>query len=201
MGLSIHYQGYIRNYSLIDELTDEVKDICKSLNWKHHVWVKKNFTNDTVHRDKPDFINYILEDLKGISIFPEECEPVELAFLPSAILCSPIKLMYNDPATNDLMVEVISTKTQFAGPDTHKTILKLFKYLKNKYFAKFELSDEGMYWETNDEEVLRVQFAKYNYILKTVKDALNNFKAKPGEDASSLADRLEEFLKNKLDPL
>ncbi len=43
MGLSIHYKARISNYSLIDELTSEVEDICKSLNWKYHIWVKENY--------------------------------------------------------------------------------------------------------------------------------------------------------------
>ncbi len=200
MGLSIHYQGSLTDYSFVDELTDEVEDICKSLAWKYHLWKKKNYSRDTVHVEKPDFINYKLEDLKGISIFPEECEPVELAFFPSGILCSPIKLMHNDPATNDLMVQVVSTKTQFAGPDIHKAVLNLLRYLQEKYFAEFELSDEGMYWETKDEKILTSQFAKYNFILKTVADALSDLKMVQGETPTSLADRIEELLIKKLGP-
>jgi hypothetical protein len=198
MGLSIHYKGRISNYSLIDQLTNEVEDICKSLNWKYHIWVKENAANDNAHITNPGFLNYSPEDLKGITVSPEECEPVALTFLPSGILCSPVKLMYNDPATNDLMIEVVSTKTQYAGPDTHIAVVKLLQYLKDKYFSDFELTDEGMYWETKDEKVLLSQFAKYNYALKTVAEALSDFKSVPGETVTSLADRLEAFLKKKL---
>jgi hypothetical protein len=198
MGLSIHYKGRISNYSLIDQLTNEVEDICKSLNWKYHIWVKENAANDNAHITNPGFLNYSPEDLKGITVSPEECEPVALTFLPSGILCSPVKLMYNDPATNDLMIEVVSTKTQYAGPDTHIAVVNLLQYLKDKYFFDFELTDEGMYWETKDEKVLLSQFAKYNYALKTVAEALSDFKSVPGETVTSLADRLEAFLKKKL---
>ena len=199
MGLSIHYKGRIRNYSLIDELTNEVEDICKSLKWKYHIWVKENFDNDNKHISNPGFLNYTPEDIKGITVSPEECEPVALTFLPSGLLCSPVKLIYNDPATNDLMVEVVSTKTQYAGPGTHIAVVNLLQYLKDKYFSDFELTDEGMYWETKDEKVLLSQFAKYNYALKTVTEALSDFKSVPGENVTSLADRLEAFLKKRLD--
>ncbi len=197
MGLSIHYQGEIKRYDLIEELVFEAEDICKSLNWKYHTWMKTSSVNDDAHVNNPDFINYIHEDLKGISIMPDECEPVELVFFPSGKLCSPIKLKFNDAATNDLMVEYVSTKTQYAGIDTHLAVLKLLQYFKDKYFSFFELSDEGMYWETKDEEILKTQFAKYNFIVHSVRNALKDFKALPGETPESLADRLEELLKKK----
>jgi hypothetical protein len=197
MGLSIHYQGKIRDYSLIDELTSEAEDICKSLGWKYHIWEKTGKENDTAHFKDPGFLNYKFEDLKGITVVPEECEPVELVFFPSGILCSPVKLKFNDPETNEMMVEYVSTKTQFAGMDVHISVLKLLQYFKDKYFSFFELSDEGMYWETKDEEVLRLQFAKYNFILKSVTEALSDFKALPDDTPASLVDRLEELLKNR----
>jgi hypothetical protein len=197
MGLSIHYKGRINNYSLIDELTNEVEDICKILNWKYHIWVKESSANDNVHISNPCFLNYSPEDLKGITVSPEDCEPVALTFLPSGLLCSPVKLMCNDQGKNDLIIEVVSTKNQYAGPDTHIVVVNLLQYLKEKYFSDFELTDEGMYWETKDEKVLLSQFAKYNYALKTVTEALSDFKSVPGENVTSLAERLEAFLKKK----
>jgi hypothetical protein len=197
MGLSIHYQGQIRDYSLIEDLIIEAEDICKSLNWDYHTWIKESIIYDDAHIYNPDFIGYSMEDLKGISILPKECEPVDLAFFPSGKLCSTMKLRFNDATTNDLMVEYVSCKTQYAGIDTHLTVLKLLRYLKDKYFSFFELSDEGMYWETKDIEVLKSQFAKYDFIVNSMRDALKDFKALPGETMESLADRLEELLKNK----
>ena len=197
MGLSIHYQGEVKRYDLIEELVLEAEDICKSLNWKYHIWHKTNDSNDNAHIENPEFINYVHENLKGITIMPEECEPVELVFFPSGKLCSQIKLQFNDVATNDLLVEFVSTKTQYAGIDTHLTILKLLQYFKDKYFSFFELSDEGMYWETKNEEILKTQFAKYDFIVHSVRNALHDFKALPGETPESLADRLEELLKKK----
>ncbi len=199
MGLSIHYSGTIKDYLLVDELTNEVEDICKSLNWKYKIFIKKNFSNDIVHIKNSSFIDYKIEDLKGITISPEECEPVALTFLPSGVLCSPMKLAYNDPITNDCMVEVVSTKTQFAGPDVHMTVVNLLQYLKDKYFSNFKMSDEGEYWEKKDKKMLLAQFSKYNFLMGAVTTALQNFSTVPGESVESLANRLEKFLKNKLD--
>jgi hypothetical protein len=199
MGLSIHYSGRIRSYALVQALTDEVEDICKSLGWKYHIREKKSTANDAARINNPHFINYRPEDIKGITISPAECEPVDLTFFPSGILCSVAKLKYNNAATNDLMVETISTKTQFAGPDIHITVLKLLQYLKDKYFAVFELRDEGHYWKTKDKKILLGRFAEYNFLLDAVAGALGDFKAAPGETPASLADRLEEFLKKKFE--
>ncbi|MEO7983252.1 MAG: hypothetical protein ABI688_04140 [Bacteroidota bacterium] len=38
MGLSIHYWGKIKDYTLIDALTAEAADICKSLHWGYQLF-------------------------------------------------------------------------------------------------------------------------------------------------------------------
>jgi hypothetical protein len=195
MGLSIHYWGKIKDNDLIDALTTEVEDICKSLSWRYQVFDTKKSKLKSGETAK----KYTPHDVKGISFTPEESETAFLTFLPDGRLCSPLKLIYYDPATNDLMIEVIHTKTQFAGPDTHIALLKLLHYLKEKYFESFELNDEGYYWEKWDEKVLLSQFARYNFLLDKVATALQNVKLAPGETAESLGDRIEEILKKKFD--
>lgn len=85
-------------------------------------------------------------------------------------MCSPVNLMNRDIyELNELDAELIyttSTKTQFAWPDAHIAVVKLLRYLKEKYFSVFKLSDEGMYWETMDEKILLSQFAKYEFFTK-----------------------------------
>lgn len=193
MGLSIHYWGKIKDYDLIDSLTAEVEDICKSLNWPYQVFNTKKSKLKPGETAK----KYTPHDVKGISFTPQESETAFLTFLPDATLCCPAKLIYYNPDTNDLMIEMVHTKTQFAGPDTHIAILKLFQYLKEKYFESFELNDEGYYWEKWDEKVLLSRFARYNFILDKVATALANVKLAPGESVESLADRIEDILKKK----
>ncbi|MEO7983251.1 MAG: hypothetical protein ABI688_04135 [Bacteroidota bacterium] len=117
--------------------------------------------------------------------------------MPDGTLCCPVKLIYYDPATNDLMIEVAHTKTQFAGPDIHIAILKLLDHLNKKYFESFKLNDEGCYWGKWDKEILLSQFSRYNFILDKVSAALVNVKLPPGESAGSLADRIEVIITKK----
>jgi hypothetical protein len=172
MGLSIHYSGKIKEVTLIPSLVEEVQDVCTILKWNYHL--------------------YDDENVKGISFSPPECEPVFLSFSNNE-LSSPILQQYNiSPATT------ISVKTQFAGIEVHKALIKLLKHLKETYFKEFELSDEGGYWPTLDEEKLNQQFKRYNYILHKVTEHLKDFKANENDTASSLADRLEKFLNERL---
>ena len=172
MGLTFHYKGTIRSLHLIDEMTEEVKDICKSLNWDYRIWEKKETKRRYKSKSQAVISQPTPEDVKGISISPPECETLFLTFLPNGDLCSPIKLIYYDPATNDIMIEMIHTKTQFAGPDTHIALMELLRYLNEKYFAKLEVDDEGMYWGKWDKKILYSQFSKYNVLLDIVVGAL-----------------------------
>jgi hypothetical protein len=38
------------------------------------------------------------------------------------------------------------TKTQYAGVETHMAMIRLIRYLDEKYFERFELHDESQYW-------------------------------------------------------
>lgn len=185
MGLSIHYYGQISQPERIDELITEVADICQSFDWKSQIIREPN-----------------ADKLNGICFAPEGSEPVFLTFLPGGRMCSPINLMcrdiYQENGEESELLYTTSTKTQYAGFDAHVAIIKFLRYLKEKYFALFEMMDEGMYWETNDEKILRSQFDKYEFALNAFTAALSEMKAVPGESAISLADRIEEMIKKKL---
>jgi hypothetical protein len=135
--------------------------------------------------------------VKGIAITPPECETAFLTFLPDGTLCSPVKLIFYDPSVNDLMIEVVQTKTQYAGPEIHIALIKLLRYLAKRYFESFHLDDEGNYWETGDEQVLAGRFGTYHSLHGRLSAAMKNITPIPGESAESLADRMEEILKNK----
>ena len=173
MGLSIHYSGTIKNARLIPNLVDEVKDICLTLQWNYHL-----FDDELV---------------KGICFSPQDCEPLFFTFSKNGILCSPVLIQYGI-----LSATTISVKTQFAGIEVHKTVIRLLKHLKANYFSEFELSDEGNYWESDDENILQQQFNSYEFAMNTVCEVLRGFKRKEGETVESMADRLERFLKERL---
>lgn len=184
MGLSIHYSGWLRNESLLEELISETEDICKSLGWPYNI----------IREPNPEQIN-------GICFSPENCEPVFLTFLSGGRLCSLVNLMNKDIYDGNVLDKELmftaSTKTQYAGMDAHIAVIKLLRYYKEKYFENFELSDEGNYWETNDVKELELQFARYNFIVNSVTEALSKMPKIEGESATSLADRIEEMFKKK----
>ena len=182
MGLSIHYSGTILKADLIKPLTEEVVDICTDLGWNFHV------IED--------------EEISGIVFSPKECEPISLTFNQGGRLLSPqnitVKDIYDGIRLDKELIFTTSTKTQYAGMDVHIAVIKLLRYLSEKYMKDFILRDEGLYWETNDEKVLEDQFNTYNSTLDIISDALQNMRDVPGESLESLGERIERLLREKL---
>lgn len=182
MGLSIHYSGTIKEYSSIPQLIEETVDICKSFQWTYRVIDDEQF--------------------KGVLFSPPESEPVTLTFNNDGRLLSPLQAdmadVYEKNGIERDAIFTSFTKTQFAGPEVHMSIIHLLKYISKKYFEVFALTDEGYYWETGDKQQLLQQFSKYNFLLNTVSDALSDIKLLDGESTEGLADRIEKVLKEKL---
>ena len=181
MGLSIHYSGYIRDKELTAPLVEEVKDISETLGWVSKV------IDD--------------EEIKGIRFSPKGSEPVFLTFNHNGRLLSPVNIIakdiYDGVRFDRDLIFTASTKTQFAGPDAHIAIIKLLKYISGKYMVDFEVYDEGNYWETGDEKTLLTQFKNYNAAIDSFRKAIEGLPAVPAETTESLADRLENILKEK----
>ena len=181
MGLSMHYSGFLRHKKLLDPLIEEVKEVSETLDWTTYIIDDKN--------------------LKGISFAPEGSEPVFLTFNHNNRLLSSmnilVKEIYDGVHFDKELMFTTTAKTQYAGPDAHIAILKLLKHISAKYLESFTLSDEGSYWETGDEKILYAQFKKYETALNLVQEALQDFTATPGETVSSLAERIENVLKEK----
>ena len=168
MGLSIHYSGTLKDIALLPQLVEELQDVCTSLNWHYHLFDDVNF--------------------KGICFSPPECEPLFFTFHNSAEIASPVLWQLKiEPITT------ISTKTQFAGIDAHRAVIKLLKHISARYFSVFELSDEGGYWEGLDEAVLQKQFSRYNFLLTAVSEAIGKIEKVDGETTEGLAERLEKM--------
>jgi hypothetical protein len=174
MGLTFHYSATLKNRRKLNNLLEEVTDICKSLNWKYNL-----FDNKVV---------------KGISLAPENSESLWLTFDHTNQLLMPFTATWAKPG--DKFYYGAFTKTQFAGADTHIALIRLLKYISKKYFSEIKVSDEGGYWETGDETVLRKTFARYSFLLDKVAGALSGMKSVPGETPESLADRIEKLLKD-----
>ncbi len=177
MGLCIYYNGIIDDQASLSGMIKEVKDIAEAFDWKYFVFDKvfpegsigKTFYNDNIY---------------GINFTPPGCETLDLCFLSNGRMSSYVNLkFYGNSKDEDEQnyLYMLSTKTQYAGIETHKIIIHLLKYLSKKYFKEFNLSDEGEYWETGDEKLLEEKFRLYNALIENVADAIKNYSMVPGE--------------------
>jgi hypothetical protein len=188
MGLSIHYQGKFKNASQLPSMIAEVVEIAKANHWKYFIFENK-FPNATFTK-KPD-----KNDLYGISVFPPECEMVSFSFLSNGKMCGAEKLQinkYSEDLEEDENLYYLHTKTQYAGIDVHKKIILLFDHLNTFYFKDFELSDEGQYWETRNEELLKTTFDRYTNLIESLKSNLEEIPLSEGENTEDYLQRIIE---------
>jgi hypothetical protein len=157
MGITIHYKGKLENLELLPSFMEELIDISRIMNWRWQVldedWSKPSTAQLHVSEDGATITGDL--GLKGISIdVHPDCESLSLFFMADGILAMPMSVvMYNDGsiAKNNAWNSI---KTQFAPPDVHISIIKLFKYLKKRYIPDLEVMDEGEYWEHEDKAKL-----------------------------------------------
>jgi hypothetical protein len=173
MGLSIYYKGRIRDRALLPQLTEAVIDVCETMGW------------DLLRFDKPD--------ANGVAFTPPGCELISLTFdLQNQITDVRLVLAGLEPIINGVIV-----KTQYAGVDAHRAVIRFFRWLAKEYFDEFEMFDESRYWETGDEEVLLETFARYDMLINSVATALENFPVENDEATPQMADRLARFLQDQ----
>ena len=72
----------------------------------------------------------------------------------------------------------------------HQLLIRLFKYLNDKYFEDFKLNDESHYWETDDENLMRERFKLYDSLLDNVELSIQTFPIEANEDITSYFERL-----------
>jgi hypothetical protein len=173
MGLTFHYSGKIRDHKHIDLLVEEVADLCKGLNWKY-----------TVVGD---------EKIKGIIVDAPDSEPLWFTFTPDGKTCDVVNLQYSDPA--DEFYSLCHTKTQYAGPAVHMTLIKMLRYMSDKYYSEIEVMDEGEFWETGNEQNLREIFTRYTALIDAFAEKLEKMERIPGESTEELVDRIEQAAK------
>jgi hypothetical protein len=189
MGLSFYYNGALRKDASVDALIDEVKDICEILNWKYT-------TLDTGFPEVELVDGKVDGNLYGICFSPEKCEPIFLCFLSNRKLCSPVSLDDFDQPIEQVPEDAyqIFTKTQYAGPDAHMAVINVLKHISNKYLEDFSLTDEGQYWETGDENLLRETFKRYTFLIDSFASSLETIPAAPGESIEQYLGRLLAYL-------
>ena len=171
MGLSINYSGSFKNGASLEAMIEEVKDIAEIYDWKYTI-KNTRFPKNTFGELEYD------GKLYGISFTPPNSETISLTFLSNGKMCCGARLEFfgnSDNENDKLYLYMLCSKTQYAGSITHKIIIHLLKYLSQKYFQGFQLTDEGNYWETEDESLLEKNFKTYNDLVDGVAHSVKNY--------------------------
>lgn len=175
MGLSIHYSGAFKKGESLSSMIEEIIDIAKVYNWQYFVF------NDTFDDESFGDLKYN-GDVYGISFTPPECETIWLSFLSNGKMSSAMHLeIYGEDEERQDYLYMLSVKTQYAGIEIHKLIIHLLRYISQKYFSNFKLTDEGQYWETGDEALLKEIFSRYDGLINSFSSALEIYPKTKGE--------------------
>lgn len=193
MSITIHYSGYFNKKANLNDMIDEVSDIADGLEWDKNIF-ERQFPDLSL-----DLKNYN-RNIYGLNVIPPGSEPLYLSFLSNGRMCNRVSLdffgQYSEDGESQYLGK-LSTKTQYAGPDTHKLIIHLLKYLDEKYFGRFELFDEAEYWETGDEECCEEHFRTMNEILDKVAIGLNSLTKDMNESYEDYFERLLKIISEK----
>lgn len=201
MGITIHYLGKLNNTKQIYKFKDELTDIAKSMNWEWNVldedWNKPNTAKLTHHKNRAEITGHL--PLKGISFIPHpDSESVSFYFDKKGKLQT---LMGMVLANEEKIVRDhawISVKTQFAPPEVHITIVKLLKYIKKKYISNLKVRDEGEYWETGDENILKERLDFLGQKINLIRNELSKLGTKEiGSTAKEMVQTIVKILKSK----
>jgi hypothetical protein len=191
MGLSIHYSGRFNQNAVLSDLITEVKEIAETFKWKFKIYqIEFPFKeNEGQSYDK---------EIYGICFTPPDCETVSICFLSNYRMSSIAHLKFyghsENQSQNDFLY-ILSVKTQFAGTAIHKTIIELFRYLnKRNYFLEFNLTDDGEYWETGDENLLEQKFKFNGDLIDNFSLAIETIPVIQGETYESYFDRILKMI-------
>ena len=202
MGITIHYKGKLKNPVLVYSLTDELKDISEIMKWDYSIMDKdwdEPMTAELLHHENRVEITGHLP-LKGIRInLHPNCESLSILFDKDGYLQSVLGMVLHNKEIKKSDSYYLFVKTQFAPPEIHIAIIKLLKYLKNKFIPDLEVIDEGGYWETEDKELLIEKISFLNKKMDMVEDIISSIT----EDMSKLTrdeaiKLLEKTLREKL---
>lgn len=180
MGVTIHYKGKLDTIENIESFCEEMEDIAKSMGWKHTI-IDKFDSSDKV-------------PVKGIIIKPhKKSESLQLVTDKQGNLRNAFALEFASDDTTLTYFNFI--KTQFAPVEIHIAVIKLLKYIQQKYISNLDVYDEGDYWQTGDENILKKKIDFLNNAMEQLEDALKTVEFRENETADSVADKIEELLK------
>jgi len=185
MGVTIHYGGTIKSVDMVDDLVDEMVEVCTANNWDYQIVDTRKHKNTDPNDPLPH--------LKGISFGAERSESVWFTFNEVGLLLSPMVALFQqqEPEQTKSMHHHAFTKTQFAGPEYHIKLVKLLKYVADKYFDEWHVSDESDYYETGNEERLKQCM---NLIDKSMAALSDAFDVHGEKMAGKSEDEIKDFI-------
>lgn len=190
MGLSFHYKGALKNPLLLKNMIEEVADISQTNQWEFYVF-EEAFPSDEFSVDS------YTDSIYGIYFIPPSCDAVCFTFLSNGNMCAFYNFESSKAAINELDDNYIAVKTQFAGPEIHKQLIHIFDHLNKKYFENFDLTDEGNYWETKNEQLLKDTFDKHTNLIDGFDSLLENIPIGESETIEEYLIRLAEMATKK----
>jgi hypothetical protein len=176
----IKYSGTIAGKDAIQQLVEEFVDICRISGWDYEV-VKENFQSMTSRPNLPDAGQFMPGEgdeaeeiqtlsssevyLEGIIIKPApDRDPIKLTFDKGGRLATIAFSATDSPGfTKKITVKKYEflyfpfVKVFTRDFDHHTQVIKILDYVKKRYIRDLEVIDTSFYWETRDDEQLRVK--------------------------------------------
>lgn len=181
MGITIHYKGKLNSADDIDSFCEEMEDITKSMGWIHTV-IDKFDKNDKT-------------PVKGIIIQPHpKSESLQLITDQQGNLRNAFAIEFAGDDSELTYLNFI--KTQFAPVEIHIAVIKLLKYIQQKYISNLDVYDEGDYWQTGDEKILKRKIDFLNGAINQLAEVLNSIEFDKDSSPESIVEKIEEVLKN-----
>lgn len=162
MGITIHYNGRIRETADIDKLSLQLEFAARELGWEFeriderllgtadHLQLETGEDALGEYTTAVENIHPLDDRWRGVLIFPPECEAITIAFNRAGELMNYIPL--NDTG-HYFASPFVFTKTQFSAPDTHIAVCDMLR-LVTPYMAEWEVTDEGEYWQSQNRDRL-----------------------------------------------
>ncbi len=195
MGITIHYKGKLNNIDLLDSFCNEIEDIAKDMDWKYNLLENDLYKPNSSRIEGGEIIGHI--PLKGISLsIHKDAESLSFYFDKDGNIRNIISMTFL--SENELSESSDFIKTQFAPVQIHITVIKLLKYIKSKYISNLEVTDEGGYWETEDEILLKQKLDFLDEKIDEIGNLLSNIEINSDDSVESMVDRIETILRNYL---
>ena len=192
MPLRLHYSGKFNPAASLPELIEVVKNVAATNGWSYSVY-ETEFPLGQLGLDTYN------DKIYGISFIAPKSEPMFISFLSNGRMSTHDHLTFwgnNTEVADKQYLYLVSTKTHDAGPETHKIIVDLLRYLDTKYLHDLSVKDEGQYWETHNKELLHNNFHKIDETLRGFSVAVEHFPFLEGESMDAYIERMMKYLQS-----